>query len=83
MRAGAWPSQIDVFDGEPAEQVILAPDDDRQGANTYTVKQVYAQGRTVTVRCHYGKEAVDVKLSQPVAACRYSEVGGRPHMACK
>jgi len=83
LRAGASPSQIDIFDGDPAEQAFLAPDDDRQGANTYTVKPIYAQGRTVTVRCHYGKASVDVKLVQPVAVCRYSEAGGRPQLACK
>ncbi|PTT85279.1 hypothetical protein DBR42_14405 [Pelomonas sp. HMWF004] len=72
-----------MFDGDPAEQVFLAPDDDRQGADTYTVKPIYAQGRTVTIRCHYGKASVDVKLVQPVAVCRYSEAGGRPQMVCK
>lgn len=82
-RAGASPTQIDVFDGDPAEQVFLAPDDDRQGANTYTVKPIYAQGRTVTIRCHYGKSSVDVKLVKPVAVCRYSEAGGRPQIVCK
>jgi hypothetical protein len=82
-RAGASPSQIDVFDGDPSEQAFLAPDDDRKGANTYTVKSVYDQGRTVTVRCHFGKEAVDVKLTKPVSACRYSEDGGRPQIVCK
>jgi hypothetical protein len=83
LRAGAAPSQIDVFDGDPSEQVFLAPDDDRKGANTYTVKPIYDQGRAVTVRCHFGKEAVDVKLAKPVAVCRYSEVGGQPQLACK
>jgi len=83
LRAGASPSQIDVFDGDPAEQVLLAPDDDRQGANTYTVKPIYAQGRTVMVRCHYGTTSFDVKLVQPVAVCRYSAAGGRPQLACK
>jgi hypothetical protein len=83
LRADASPSQIDVFDGDPSEQVFLAPDDDRKGANTYTVKHIYAQGRTVTIRCHFGKEAVDVKLTKPVAACRYSEDGGHAQLACK
>jgi hypothetical protein len=83
LHAGVAPSQIDVFDGDPSEQVILAPDDDRAGANTYTVKDVYAQGRTVTIRCHFGKEAVDVKLTQPVTACRYSGDDGHAQMACR
>lgn len=83
LRAGASPTQIDVFDGDPSEQVFLAPDDDRKGANTYTVKPIYDQGRTVTIRCHFGKQQVDVKLAEPVAACRYSERDGRRQMTCK
>lgn len=83
LRAGVSPRQINVFDGDPSEQIILAPDDDRQGGNTYTVKPIYDQGRRVTIRCHFGKDAVDVKLVKPVAVCRYSENGGRPQMTCK
>lgn len=82
-RAGVSPNQIDVFDGDPSEQVFLAPDNDRKGANTYTVKHIYAQGRTVTIRCHFGKDVVDVKLSKPVAVCRYSGDPRRQQMACK
>lgn len=79
----AYPSQIDVFDGEPSEQVLLAPDDNGAGANTYTVKDVYAQGRMVTIRCHYGQASVDVKLAKPVAACRYSGDDKHPQIACR
>ncbi len=82
-RAGASPSQIDVFDGDPSEQVLLAPDDDKAGANAYTVKDVYAQGRTVTIRCHYGKDSVDVKLAAPVNACRYPGDGRHAQMTCR
>lgn len=83
LRAGASPSQIDVFDGDPAEKVILAPDDDAKGANTYTVKDVYAQGRSVTIRCHFEKESVDVKLTNPVAVCRYSGDDAHAQMTCR
>ena len=84
LHAGAAPSQIDVYDGDPSEQAILAPDDSTgPGANTYTVKQVYAEGRVVTIRCHYGHDAVDVKLSRPVAACRFSGDEARPQVVCK
>lgn len=84
LHAGAAPSQIDVYDGDPSEQAILAPDDSAgAGANTYTVKQVYAEGRVVTIRCHYGHDAVDVKLSHPVAACRFSGDERHPQLACK
>ena len=80
LRAQAWPSQIDVFDGDPAEQALLAPDD---GANAYAVKGVYDQGRTVTIRCHYGKDAIDVKLTTPVSVCRYSGDDAHPQVACR
>lgn len=83
LQGGASPSQIDVFDGAPVEQVILAPDDAGAGANTYTVKDVYAQGRSVTIRCHYGQAVIDVKLARPVTACRYSDGDGHAQMACK
>ena len=82
LRAQAWPSQIDVFDGDPAEQALLAPDD-AAGANTYAVKGVYDQGRTVTIRCHYGKEAIDVKLATPVSVCRYSGDDAHPQVSCR
>lgn len=83
LRAGAWPSQIDVYDGDPSGEVILAPDDDGAGANTYTVKQVYDQGRAVTIRCHYGKDVVDVKLAKPVMACHYSGDDAKPQVRCR
>lgn len=84
LHAGAMPSQIDVYDGDPSEQAILAPDDSAgPGANTYTVKDVYAQGRIVTIRCHYGRDAVDVPLPRPVAACRFSGDERHPQLACK
>lgn len=83
IRTGVSPTQIDVFDGDPSEQVLLAPDDDGPGANTYTVKDIYAHGRTITIRCHFGKEAIDVKLANPVAACRYSGGDGHAQITCR
>jgi hypothetical protein len=35
-RPDAAVTQIDLFDGDPADQAQLAPDDDRAGANTYS-----------------------------------------------
>lgn len=83
LHAGATPSQIDVFDGLPSEEVILASDDDGAGANTYTVKDVYAQGRSVTIRCHCGQESIDIKIPQPVTVCRYSGDDRHAQMTCK
>ena len=75
-------TQIDVFDGDPALQAYLAPDDDQDGANTYTVKGIYAAHRSVTVRCQYGDEQVDVKLAKPVKACHILDKP-EPQLSCK
>jgi hypothetical protein len=81
-RANATVTQIDLFDGDPADQAQLAPDDDQGGANTYSVKGVYDAGRTLTIRCHYGGATTDVKLTKPVAQCRYSG-DAHPALACR
>jgi hypothetical protein len=83
MHAGAPVTQIDLFDGDPADQALLAPDDDKAGANTYSVKPVYDAGRVLTIRCHRGAASEDVKLTKPVAQCRYVEPGGHPALTCK
>ena len=82
-RAGAAVSQIDLFDGDPADQALLAPDDDRAGQNTYSVKSVYDAGRTLTIRCHYGAASEDVKLVKPVAQCRYNGDEKHPALTCR
>jgi hypothetical protein len=82
-RANAAVTQIDLFDGDPADQALLAPDDDKAGANTYSVKPVYDAGRVLTIRCHRGAASEDVKLAKPVAQCRYVEPGGHPALTCK
>jgi len=84
MHAGAAVTQIDLFDGDPAEEAYLAPDaDDGKGQSVYTLKPIYDEGRTVTIRCHYGSAAAeDVKLTKPVARCVYSEGHGGPLLRC-
>ena len=82
-RAGAAVSQIDLFDGDPADQALLAPDDDRAGQNTYSVKSVYDAGRTLTIRCHYGATSKDVRLVKPVALCTFNGDEKRPALTCK
>ena len=81
--ADAAVSQIDLFDGDPADQALLAPDDDRKGQNTYSVKSVYDAGRTLTIRCHYGAASEDVKLVKPVSQCTYSGADKHPALSCK
>ncbi|MEO5690128.1 MAG: STY0301 family protein [Burkholderiaceae bacterium] len=83
VHAGTGVSQIDLFDGDPAEQVLLAPDDDQAGANTYSVKTVYDAHRVLTIRCHYGAASEDVKLVKPVSVCRYSGGEAHPTLTCK
>ena len=80
--AGAAVSQIDLFDGDPADQALLAPDDDQKGQDTYSVKSVYDAGRTLTIRCHYGTDSEDVKLAKPVAQCKYAG-DKHPALTCK
>ena len=82
-RTGAPVTQIDLFDGDPADQALLAPDDDKKGSNTYSVKPVYDAGRVLTIRCHHGSTSEDVKLTKPVAQCRYSGDDAHPALTCK
>jgi hypothetical protein len=83
VRAGAAVTQIDVFDGDPADLAYLAPDDERKAPGTYTVKGIYDQGRYVTIRCHYGADSVDVKLADRVERCRFSGGDAHPALSCK
>jgi hypothetical protein len=77
-------TQIDLFDGDPSEAAYLAPDDDGAGQNTYTVAPIYAKGGHVTVRCHYGGDAVeDVALRKPIRRCVFSEGDAHPSLACR
>ena len=82
-RAGAPVTQIDLFDGDPADQALLAPDDDRNGQDTYSVKSVYDAGRPLTFRCHYGAASEDVRLTRPVTQCKYTGGDKHPALACR
>ncbi len=83
VRPQAVVTQIDLFDGDPADQALLAPDDDRRGSNTYSVKSVYDAGRSLTIRCHYGDASTDVKLVKPVTTCTYSGGDAHPALTCR
>ena len=82
-RPGAAVSQIDIFDGDPAERAYLAPDDAMAGTNIYSVKSVYDAGRMLTVRCHYGEATADIRLTSPVSRCKLSGGDSRPVLACR
>lgn len=83
IHAHARLTQIEIFDGDPADLVSLAPDDSQNASNTYTVKGVYDQGRHVTVRCRYGTLFDDVVLTTPVSSCRFSGGAAHPLLACR
>lgn len=61
--------QIYLFDGTPEELAYLAPDDN---GNVYSVKQIYNQGRFVTVRCKYKSGSIiDVELKNRTKQCTF------------
>jgi hypothetical protein len=51
VRAHTTVRQIDLFDGPPADLAYLAPADPDRAPNLYPVREVYQQGRIVTIRC--------------------------------
>lgn len=75
--------QISIFDGKPEELVYLAPDDDTN--DTYTLADIYKEGRSATVRCAYENGLIlDVELKNPVHKCKYSEnMSGIPELNCQ
>ena len=86
MRAHTTVRQIDLFDGPPADQAYLAPADPDRAPNLYPVREVYQQGRIVTIRCQYADGHVqDMPLVKPVDQCRYREVGRprTPSLVCR
>lgn len=75
--------QIYIYDGKPEDMAYLAPDDEK--SNTYTVSDIYEQGRIVTIRCRYeGGFVYDVELKTKVNKCKYSENKlGNQSLICK
>lgn len=84
-RAGDPVQAIDVFDGPPADLAYLVPDGRRAGANVFTLGPIYAEGRTVTIRCKYRSgAATDVELAARVEAClARQEPSGNVAVACR
>jgi hypothetical protein len=86
VRAHTTVRQIDLFDGPPADQAYLAPADPDRAPNLYPVREVYQQGRIVTIRCQYADGQVqDMPLATPVDQCRYREAGRQrtPTLVCR
>ena len=84
-RPGDLVQAIDVFDGPPADLAYLAPDGRRNGASVFTLGTVYAEGRTVTIRCKYRSgAATDVEVTARVEACTARrEASGNVAVACR
>lgn len=84
-RTGDIVQAIDVFDGAPAELAYLAPDGQRNGASVFTLGPVYAEGRTVTIRCKYRSGAsTDVEVTPRVEACTARrENSGNVAVSCR
>lgn len=73
VRAHAGVQQIDIFDGSPADQAFLAPDNPDKAPDVYTFGAIRDRGGFVTVRCHDDDGAThDVKLPQGTQRCRYA-----------
>lgn len=64
--------QIDIFDGKPEEMAYLAPDDDKSTPSIYSLRYIYDQGRTVTIRCKYNSGSIfDRELKDKVNKCTF------------
>lgn len=84
-RANEKVKQIDIFDGKPEELAFLAPDDDEKAPNTYTLKNIYEQGRIVTIRCTYDSGFIfELPMKDKVDNCHFSRSkAGVPKLVCK
>jgi hypothetical protein len=66
---------VTVFDGPPAEQASLVPDQEGKSGSSWELGYVYDAGRTVWVRCQYADgTSADVQLSAKVGKCEYKAV---------
>ena len=85
IRTGDLVQAIDVFDGPPADMAYLAPDGRRDGASVFTLGPIYAEGRTVTIRCKYRSGvATDVEIAARVESCSARrESSGNVAVACR
>lgn len=75
---------IEIFDGKPEELAYLLPDRYEKGVDVFTLKDIYTQGRKVTVRCKYDEgKSVDVVLNQ-TSECRARRMlPGNIYVSCK
>lgn len=74
VKAHTGVQQIDIFDGSPADQAFLAPNNSDKAPDVYTFDAIRDRGGFVTVRCHYNDGAAhDIKLPSGTRSCRYTE----------
>ena len=63
---------VEVYDGAPEELASLMPDEEGKNSGSFTLGDIYKQGRFVTIRCKYADRTTnDVKLDK-VESCKYS-----------
>ena len=77
--------QIYLFDGAPEDLAYLAPDNDTNASNRYSVKAIYSTGRFVTVRCKYKSgSVVDVELKERIDQCTFrKDHAGYGNLRCR
>ena len=64
---------VEVYDGPPEELASLMPDEERNDSGTFTLGDIYKDGRFVTIRCKYADgTTADVKLATKVESCKYA-----------
>ena len=77
--------QIYLFDGTPEELAYLAPDNDTNASNLYSLESIYDNGRFVNVRCKYkGGSRVDLKLKNRTSQCTFrKDKAGYGNLRCR
>lgn len=75
---------IAVFDGDPHDNVELAPEPANQNNGQWKyLDTIYKQKRNITVRCQYKNNLIlDVAIVQKITACRSSDKAGVLTMVC-
>ncbi|SAK89595.1 lipoprotein [Caballeronia calidae] len=76
---------VQLFDGNPEEQVSLIADHSNSAQGYWKLGYVYDHGRSVTVRCVYAdKQTRDIAISRRVDACRYQiDASGTTKLDCE
>ena len=63
-------AQIDVYDGDPADNAALAPDKSSSFANTITNTWMLSPGAKTTIGCSYGPAAPRMMVPLPATTAK-------------